>query len=223
MLRVHPNKGILAVSVFNNFHISVNRNGNLTVISCKLPRRVLALPTISLFNLITVFKLLLKQAELIVYTIAKPRNSERGHRVQITSGQSAQTAVSECRIIFGIKNFLQRNIRKSINFNIFKNIKQTEVVQVVFQRASDKIFNRKIINSFGIFTIIASNRVIHFIHGKLAHGQGNCLKSLVLINLASSFADKIFDIMLNRKFQTSFINFADDSGGIIFFLHENYS
>ena len=83
-------------------------------------------------------------------------------------------------------------------------------MQVVFQRTANQVFNGEVIHSFGRLFIIAGHCVVHFIHCKFPNRQRNGIQSLFFGNFAGSFADKIFDIMLNRKLQPCFFHFIAD-------------
>ena len=141
LLGVHPDEAVLSGCGLEVFDFAVNRNFDRAVRPGKLPRRVFAEPTVGLLNLIAVFKFLLKQAELIVDAVAETRNAERRHRVQIAGCQTSQAAVAQRRIIFGVENFLQGDVRHAVDFDAFQNVEQAEVVQVVFQRAADEILD----------------------------------------------------------------------------------
>ena len=141
LLGVHPDEAVLSGCGLEVFDFAVNRNFDRAVRPGKLPRRVFAEPAVGLLNLIAVFKFLFKQAELIVDAVAETRNAERRHRVQIAGCQTSQAAVAQRRIIFGIENFLQGDVRHAVDFDAFQNVEQTEVVQVVFQRAADEILD----------------------------------------------------------------------------------
>ena len=70
-------------------------------------------------------------------------------------------------------------------------------MQIVGQKPSNKIFNGKIINSFGIALIVAGNGLIHFVHCKFSDGQRYCLQGFFAGNFADPFTDEILNIMLN--------------------------
>ena len=209
MLGVFPDEHRLAVGGVLGFHRAVHGDGNFSVGAGKLPRRVAAFPAVGQFYLIAVFKFLLKQTIFVVDTVAKPGNAERGHGVEIAGGQSAQTAVAERGVVFGVKNLFQRVPRPAVYFDVFQNIEQPQIAQVVFERTPDEIFDGEIIYPFGVGLVVAGNRLIHAIHGKLAHGHGNNLESLFFADFAGAFADKIFDVVLNRKLQSGLVDFAE--------------
>ena len=62
-------------------------------------------------------------------------------RVSAWITAQAQTAIAQRRIIFGVENFLQGDVRHAVDFDAFQNVEQAEVVQVVFQRAADEILD----------------------------------------------------------------------------------
>ena len=70
-------------------------------------------------------------------------------------------------------------------------------MQVVFERTADQVFDRQIINPFGVDFVIAGDRLVHPVHGELAHRERNYFQRFFLADLAGALADKIFGIMFD--------------------------
>ena len=65
------------------------------------PRCAIDHPAIGMFDLVTVFKRLAEKPELVIDPVTDGRQIERRHRIEETSGESAEPPVAQSHIIFG--------------------------------------------------------------------------------------------------------------------------
>ena len=144
---IDPSGISFSVNVFID-DASVHGDAASAVAAFDLPRGGTVEPRIGAFFLITVFKILFEQTELIIDAVTVSGQTERCHGIDKAGGQSSQAAVSQSGIVFAIDDVTQGD--GVIELNLIDQVMDAQIVEVVDQRAPQQVFNGQVIDSFRV-------------------------------------------------------------------------
>ncbi len=107
-----------------------------------LPRIAVAQPLVGDFHLPSVAKLLVEDAELVADAVANSRNPQRGQRIQVASGQAAEAAVAQTRLLLACQQDIE--VLPERAHRLARRLLEIEIEEVVAQMRAEQEFRRKI-------------------------------------------------------------------------------
>src|SRR5262245_61581330 len=141
-----------------------------------LPRVRTPKPIVRHFMLPTVLNGLLKNTVFVPQAISHSWDLHRRHRVQKTSRQTPQTAITQTRI--GLLLEQLEPIEIFLLGGFFRDRIQEKVGDIVSKRAADEKLHREIINAFGVDAFVALFAEYPTLRQNISHRAGKSLKTL---------------------------------------------
>lgn len=145
--------------------------------------------------MIAVFKNLFEQSELVIQSVSVSGQPQSCHGINETGRQTSQTAVAQRRVVFTVDDVAQGN--RIVQFDLIKQVVDSQIVQIVDQRTAQQIFNGQIVYAFGILPGVSACRGIHAVNGNFAHGQSQSREQIFFGSFTYLFAQGILHQAFN--------------------------
>ena len=168
---IHPHGIVLPIAVECMLNASVHRNKAGFINALDLPWRPRGEPVVRSFLLVAIIDLLLKETILIVNAIAIPRHVQGGQGVQETGRQTTEAAIAQGGIALALLHHAQLHSEGVQRF--LTQRKETEIIQVVAQRAAHEKLDGQIVYALGLCLTVALFSSQHAIHQLITHGEGH--------------------------------------------------
>ncbi len=189
-----------------------------------LPRIGMLQPRIGMLDLDAVADLLAKDAVFVAQPVAHRRDLQRGQRVDEASGETAQPAVAQSGVRFALDHFLP--VLPRVRAQILPHeLLDSEVDDVVDQRAADQKLHRQVIDALGIFGIVRLLRQQPALRQQIAQRTRDGFETLALVGVLQQdgvvehdMAIVEFGIPVGEAERTTFVLFQHSRDG--FAAHE---
>ena len=139
--------GLGAVGVFDD--LATEGDLLITVVVGVAPRLFVGQPVIRGLNLLAVLvELLLEDAVLVLDAVAEGRHAERGEGVDEAGGQTAEAAVAEARLVFGVHDVLRLEAKGF--HSLVELVGQASVQQCVLQLLAHQELGGQVADGLGV-------------------------------------------------------------------------
>ena len=196
---------VMRAALFIVFNVCITTETNFFCIffTADFKRIAILQPVIRNFLLVTVFNFLFEHTVFVTNTASICRISQRCQRIQEACSQTAQTAVTQSVVSFGIFNHIQ--IQSQFFQSRFYNFGSLQVDDVIAKCTAHQEFHGQVVYHFGILLIICFLGSHPLFNDCFFQCICNCIENLLLACIVNGFSVKVFQIVLDFSFESFFI------------------